>query len=614
MAATITNVKASLEITKGATALDPIALDASSTESFKDEGSHLLGPLPTEEEWATLPRVSGHIPWQAWTVAAVEFVERFSYYGTSAVFVNFIQKDLPPGSKTGAGFLKKPGSGALGMGQRASTGLTMFNNFWSYITPLGGAWLADEYWGRYNTIQYANIFAIVGHIILIMSAIPAVIVKPNVAIAVFSVGIIVMGIGTGGFKSNISPLIAEQYKDQKAYVRVKKNGRKEIVDPATTTARIYIYFYFLINCGSICGSIAMVYSEHFVGFWLSYTLPTICYLLCPIILITMKKHYKLSPPTGSVMGKAFKLIGLGIKKSPMKNTFKDDGFWDRVKPSAIRASGEVIPVWMTFDDAWVDEVKRGILACKVFLWYPLYWLAYNQMTNNLVSQANTMKLGKTPNDIVSKLNPIFIVILIPVMDFLIYPGLRKAGIVMSPIKKITAGFALSSLAMVSACVIQYYIYKMSPCGDQINKLSKTRKDCSADISVWVQVFPYGLIGMSEIMASITKLEYAYTKAPNNMKSTVQAVALSTSAVSAALGQAFVSLSEDPLLVWNYGSVAVVALCGGIGFYLTFRKADAQEDAMNNLKESTYVGGGETGDVENVDTYSVRDEKNEKGAY
>jgi POT family proton-dependent oligopeptide transporter len=322
----------------------------------------------------------------------------------------------------------------------------------------------------------------------------------------------------------------------------------------------------------------------------------------------MKKHYKLSPPTGSVMGKAFKLIGLGIKKSPRKNTFKDDGFWDRIKPSALRASGETVPAWMTFDDAWVDEVKRGILACKVFVWYPLYWLAYNQMTNNLVSQANTMNLGKTPNDIVAKLNPIFIVILIPIMDFLVYPGLRKAGINLSPIKKITAGFALSSLAMVSACVIQWYIYHQSPCGSNINALSKTRKDCSVGFTVWIQVFPYGLIGMSEILASITKLEYAYTKAPNNMKSTIQAVALSTSAVSAALGQAFVSLSEDPLLVWNYGSVAVVAMAGGVGFYLTFRKADAQEDAMNNMKESSYVGGREGADPEKIDTISVRDEK------
>jgi POT family proton-dependent oligopeptide transporter len=498
------------------------------------------------------------------------------------------------------------------MGQRASTGLTMFNQFWSYITPLGGAWLADEYWGRYLTIQYANVFAIIGHIILILSAIPQIIVKPQVSIGIFSLGLVVMGIGTGGFKSNISPLIAEQYKDQKAYVRVRKNGQKEIVDPATTTARIYIYFYFLINCGSLTGSLAMVYSEHFVGFWLSYTLPTICYLLCPALLIFFKKHYKLSPPTGSVMGRATKLIRLAFKKSTnKKNVFKDEGFWERIKPSTIRANGEEPPAWMTFDDEWVDEVRRGVIACKVFLWYPLYWLAYNQMTNNLVSQANTMNLGMTPNDIVAKLNPIFIIIVIPIMDFGVYPALRKMGVNFTPIKKITAGFALSSFAMVSACVIQSYIYKMSPCGDHINKLSKTRKDCHADISVWVQVFPYGLIGMSEVLASITKLEYAYTKAPNNMKSTIQAIALSTSAVSAALGQAFVSLSEDPLLVWNYGAVAVVAMIGGIGFYLTFRKVDREEDAMNNLKESKYIGGRKESDVENSDVISVREKKNEK---
>lgn len=236
----------------------------------------------------------------------------------------------------------------------------------------------------------------------------------------------------------------------------------------------------------------------------------------------------------------------------------------------------------------------------------------NQMTNNLVSQANTMNLGSTPNDIVAKLNPIFIIIVIPIMDFGIYPALRKMGVNFTPIKKITAGFVLSSFAMVSACVTQYYIYKMSACGDQINKLSKTRKDCSADISVWVQIFPYGLIGMAEVLASITKLEYAYTKAPNNMKSMIQAIALSTSAVSAALGQALVSLSEDPLLVWNYGSVAVVAMLGGIAFYLTFRRADREEDAMNNLKESKYIGVTKVNDAESdLDNHSVSSDMNEK---
>jgi POT family proton-dependent oligopeptide transporter len=79
---------------------------------------------PTAEEMKTLRRISGKIPWSAYTIAFVELCERFSYYGTTAVFVNFIQQPLPPGSNTGAG-RDDYQSGALGMGQRASTGLTL---------------------------------------------------------------------------------------------------------------------------------------------------------------------------------------------------------------------------------------------------------------------------------------------------------------------------------------------------------------------------------------------------------------------------------------------------------------------------------------------------------
>lgn len=44
-------------------------------------------------------------------------------------------------------------------------------------------------------------------------------------------------------------------------------------------------------------------------------------------------------------------------------------FWERVKPSRLDSNK---PAWMDFDDQWVDEVRRGFKACKVFLWYPLY--------------------------------------------------------------------------------------------------------------------------------------------------------------------------------------------------------------------------------------------------
>lgn len=153
----------------------------------------------------------------------------------------------------------------------------------------------------------------VGHIILIISSIPPVIVNGPAALGCFSLGLVIMGLGTGGFKSNISPLIAEQYREDKPYVRTNKKGKKEIVDPATTSARIYLYFYLLINCGSFAGQIAMVYAEHYVGFYLSFLLPTLVFAISPIVLLTFKKHYHLSPPTGSVMGKAAKLIKLAFK-------------------------------------------------------------------------------------------------------------------------------------------------------------------------------------------------------------------------------------------------------------------------------------------------------------
>jgi POT family proton-dependent oligopeptide transporter len=94
-----------------------------------------------------------------------------------------------------------------------------------------------------------------------------------------------------------------------------------------------------------------------------------------------------------------------------------------------------------------------------------------------------------------------------------------------------------------------------------------------------------------------------------MKSTVQAIALFTSAVSSALGQALVGLSEDPLLVWNYGTVAIIAMIGGIGFYLTFRKADRDEDALNNQVESNFIGTNDGAPEEKVVDLKV-DEKQE----
>lgn len=186
---------------------------------------------------------------------------------------------------------------------------------WAYFMPLVGAYVADQYWGRFKTIQISILIAIVGHILLIIATLPSVIATPNGSIACFCVGLIIFGIGTGGFKPNISPLIAEQYeaKHPKQYIKVKKSGERVIVDPTMTISRIYMYFYLMVNIGALAGQIGMVYAEKYVGFWLSFVLPTCLFLCCPTVMWLMRNKYARRPPTGSVLTKALKLWVLAMK-------------------------------------------------------------------------------------------------------------------------------------------------------------------------------------------------------------------------------------------------------------------------------------------------------------
>lgn len=123
--------RGSMDVRKGST-VTRHSLAGLSIEEDEYEGK------PTEEEMRTLRRVSGKIRWSMWTIAFVELCERFSYYGTSVLYTNFINRPLPPDSTTGAP--KHPGDlpGALGMGPKAAMGLNLFNMFFAYLMPLLG--------------------------------------------------------------------------------------------------------------------------------------------------------------------------------------------------------------------------------------------------------------------------------------------------------------------------------------------------------------------------------------------------------------------------------------------------------------------------------------------
>lgn len=81
-------------------------------------------------------------------------------------------------------------------------------------------------------------------------------------------------------------------------------------------------------------------------------------------------------------------------------------------------------------------------------------MTYGQMDANLGSMSTYMRTDGFPNDLLSNINPLTLIILIPIMDRFVYPGLRKIGIKMLPITRITLGFFVGALAMAYCAIIQ----------------------------------------------------------------------------------------------------------------------------------------------------------------
>ena len=172
------------------------------------------------------------------------------------------------------------------------------------------------------------------------------------------------------------------------------------------------------------------------------------------------------------------------------------------------------------------------------------------------------------------------------MDRVVFPLLRKYRISFPPINRIVTGFWVASLAMVYAAVIQYYIYKAGPCYESplcdasiVDGVAQGN-----NIHIAAQTGAYMLIGISEIFASVTGLEYAYTKAPPSMKSFVQAMFLLTNAFGAAISEAFVPVLYDPAIQWLYVGLACGSFAVGGIIWVLFHHLNAEEDKMNSLEE------------------------------
>ena len=131
-------------------------------------------------------------------------------------------------------------------------------------------------------------------------------------------------------------------------------------------------------------------------------------------------------------------------------------------------------------------------------------------------------------------NPLMVLALIPIFDQYIYPNIK-----MSPLFRIGVGMVVSALAFVLSAIVEAVISSSD----------------ENSVSVFLQLPQIFILSTSEILVSITGLEFAYAQAPESMKSTVMALFLLTTAVGDLLGGGlYAALGE------NISPAALFLLC------------------------------------------------------
>jgi len=309
-----------------------------------------------------------------------------------------------------------------------------------YFTPLLGAVLSDAFLGKYRTIIYLSIVYCLGHGALALMGI-----QGDARWWMFA-GLGLIALGAGGIKPCVSAHVGDQF------------GKKN----ASLLTKVFNWFYFSINFGSFIST-----------------------LLTPFLLAHYGPHIAFGVP-GVLMALATFCFWLGRNKF-IHVPAEKQSFLSELKSVEGRAA-----------------LKKLI---PLFAFVAVFWSLFDQHSTSWVFQAQDMDrnfLGfNWYESQIGAINPILILIYVPLFTMLFYPAVQKR-LNFTPLRKIGTGLFVAALSFVMVAVIQGWI------------------DAGERPNIGWQLIAFALLTAAEVMVSVVCLEFAYTQSPRKMKSLVMA--------------------------------------------------------------------------------------------
>ncbi len=397
----------------------------------------------------------------------------------------------------------------------------------AYLFPVIGAVIADAFLGKYVTILALSLVYVAGHLCLAFIDLPSAALTATLNPKAWMIaGLVLIAIGSGGIKPCVSAHVGDQFG----------HSNRRLIE------KVFGWFYFAINFGSFFSTLLTPWLLKNYGPGWAFGVPGILMAIATLVFWMGRNRFTHIQPRGMEY---------------FKETFG---------PSGLLSILKLVPL---------------------YLFVAMFWCLYDQGGGAWVQQAQQMNLdflGITwLESQVQAINPLLILIYIPLFAYVIYPLMSKI-FKLTPLRKILMGFALTVLSFVIAGYAQGLIDKevarfreeLTPIcaagtldtaatsvlmrADELNSCATALEGANGDQdkmlnsltsagvavlkdgktmranwpSVGWQLLAYVVITAAEVLVSITCLEFSYTQAPKQMKSLIMSLYL----LSVSLGNLF----------------------------------------------------------------------------
>jgi dipeptide/tripeptide permease len=344
----------------------------------------------------------------------------------------------------------------------------------------------------------------------------------------------------------------------------------------------FAWFYFCINVGALTSIALVPLIKGRYGFGPAFLLPFVFMVCAMLLFVSKKSQYKHSQPGDTSMwttfvlcwqwiryyfsmssvGRTFPFSSLvGPVSSPESPTGRssyltllsdpedDEGFF-----SETRSNRQV-------DDAFTQQLRDAAQVFRILpimATFPIFWCLYDQQASVWTLQAGRMGLMGLQPEQMTLINPLEIMVFIPLFDQYIYPAMQARSINLDPLRRISWGMALAALSFLMSSWVEDAIqYRLDRSLPKINVL-------------W-QLPQLTVLSVGEIFLSVTSLEFAYAESPDRLKAFVTSLYLLTTAVGDLIGGILYSTVFSDVPLGTVMRVCAMLMVVNLGLFLLVKQ-------------------------------------------